>query len=188
MRIPADPEFSIGNILVHQLQCERELNRKEEDYYAPILEEFRGLFESKGRKAHLEVTANRQFSNNLKSKIPDGRHIIFYFLRDVAPDITGFVSRDNWVDFVIIEVKNEQIKLDHIYQARKYAELFDTKFAFLISTEEIPDEIKRLSKVAYPLLSIPANRQLTLVHYAEKVESLEDWYPENPFEKEYHWK
>lgn len=162
---------------------------KEQDYYSIVQRTFMELFESKGCRAYFEITANKKFSNMLKSKLSDYRHIIFYFLKDVAPDITGFIEKDGFTDFVIIEIKNEQIKLDHIYQARKYADLFEAKFAFLVSTEEIPEEIKRLSKVVYPLLSAPSIYQSrTLVYFDKETQSLKDWYPENPFEKELYWR
>jgi len=164
------------------------MEMKEEGYYPHIMQRFTELFESKGYKAHFEITAAKKFSNKLKNKIPDHRHIIFYFLKDVAPDITGFVSKDGSTDFVVIEVKNEEIKLDHIYQTRKYAEFFDARFAFLISTEKIPEEIKRLSKVIYSLLSLPAYGRLTLIQFDNTTKSLQDWYPENPFEIEYYWR
>lgn len=162
--------------------------KKEEDYYSGITQKFRALFESKGNETHFEITANKRFSNKLKSKISDYRHIIFSFLKEVAPDITGFISKVNLSDFIVVEVKNEEMKLDHVYQTRKYAELFDAKFAFLISTEEIPEEMKRLSKVVYSLLSLPAYRRLTLIHLDEVSDSFRDWYPENPFDNEYYWR
>jgi hypothetical protein len=164
------------------------MEMKEEDYYPLIMQKFTELFKSKGYEVYFEITATKKFSNKLKSKIPDYRHIIFYFLKDVAPDITGFISKGNFINFVIIEVKNEEIKLDHIYQARKYAELFDAKFAFLISTKEIPEEIERLARVVNYLLSLPAYRRLTLVQFSEETNALTDWYPENPFENEYLWR
>lgn len=162
---------------------------KENNYYPLIKQKFTELFELKGYKVYFEVTANKKFSNKLKSRISDYRHIIFYFLKDVAPDITGFVEKDSFLDFVIIEVKNEDIKLDHIYQTKKYADLFEAKFAFLVSTKEIPEEIKRLSKIVYPLLSAPSVYQSrTLVHFDEKTQSFKDWFAENPFEKELFWR
>jgi len=163
------------------------MKEKEKDYYPLIGQKFKELFELKGCKVSLELTADKKFSNKIKSKIPNHRQIIFSFLRNVAPDITGFIEKDSLTDFVIMEIKKEQIKLDHIYQARKYAELFDAKFAFLVSTKEIPEEIKRLSKVVHPLLHAQSIYQhRTLVHFDKETESLEDWYPENPFEKEYY--
>lgn len=165
------------------------METKEKDYYTIIQWTFVELFESKGFKAYFEITANKKPSNELKSKLSDYRHIIFYFLKDVAPDITGYIEKDGFTDFVIIEIKNEKIKLDHIYQARKYADLFEAKFAFLVSTKEIPEEIKRLSKVVYPLLSAPSIYQSrTLAHFDEGAKFFKDWYPENPFEKELYWR
>ncbi len=162
---------------------------KEQDYYPLIKEKFTQLFESKGYKVYLEITAEKKFSNKLKTKIPDSKHIIFSFLRDVAPDITGYIEKDILPDFVIIEVKNEEIKLDHIYQTKKYGELFEAKFTFLVSTKEIPEEVKRLSKVVYPLLTPRSTyHSRALVYYNKDTQSFEDWYPENPFEKEPYWR
>jgi len=163
---------------------------KEEKYYNDIMLKFSELFRSRGYETHFEITAKtKRFSNKLQSKIPDYRHIIFYFLKEVVPDITGLVFRGNFTDFVIIEVKNEEIKLDHIYQTRKYAELFEAKFVFLVSTEEIPEAMKRLAKVVHPLLSAPSAYQCrTLVHFDKETKSVKDWYPENPFEKDYLWR
>jgi len=160
----------------------------EEKYYLVIKQKFAELFRSREVEVHLEITSRKRFSNKLKSKIPDHRHIIFYFLKEIAPDIAGFIIKDSWMEFIVIEVKNGQLKLDHIYQARKYAELFDARFAFLVSTEEIPEEMKRLSKVVYSLLSLPAYRNLILVYFNEDSQAFEDWYPENPFKNEYYWR
>ena len=44
---------------------------------------------------------------------------------------------------MVVEVKNEVIKLEDIYQTKKYADLFDAKYALLISPEEIPEELIR---------------------------------------------
>ena len=70
---------------------------------------------------------DRTFSNRLKSQIPQHRDLIFNFLREAAPDITGFIRKEYSTDFVVVDVKNAVIKLDDIYQTRKYAELFDAK-------------------------------------------------------------
>lgn len=159
----------------------------EKDYYEAIKKYFEDLFNAKG-ETYLEITASKTFSNKLKKEIPDHRHIIFYFLKDVAPDILGFIKRDYRIEFIVVEVKDEVLKLDHIYQARKYAELFDAKFAFLISTQEIPEEIKKLSKIVYSLLLLPAYKKLVLAQFDKDTNKIVDWYEENPFEKEYYWR
>ncbi|MGH7800978.1 MAG: hypothetical protein ACREOW_10190 [Thermodesulfobacteriota bacterium] len=159
----------------------------EKDYYEAVKKEFEDLFNTKG-ETYLEITANKTFSNKLKKEIPDYRHIIFYFLKEVAPDISGFIKRKYGTEFIVIEVKDEVLKLDHIYQSRKYAELFDARFVFLVSTQEIPEEIKRLSRVVYSLLSLPASRKLILVQFNADANQFVEWFEENPFEKEIHWK
>ena len=166
----------------------REFSR-EKDYYPVLKRKFIELIKAKGCEVHLEITADKGFTNKIKSKIPYDRHIIFYFLRDVRPDITGFIEKDSFSDFVIIEIKNEVIKLDHIYKIRMYDDLFDAKFAFLVSTKEIPEEIKGLSRVIYPLLSTSSiYRSRTLVYFDGETQSFKDWYPENPFEKDLYWR
>jgi hypothetical protein len=164
------------------------MNNKEQIYYPVIKQKFFELFQSKRSEVYLEITANKRFSNRIKSKIPESRQIIFSFLGNVRPDITGYIEEDKLTDFVIIEIKKEELKLGHIYQARKYAELFYAKFAFLVSTKEIPEEIKRLSKAIYSLLSLPAYRSLILVYFEEGTKSFKVWYPENPFEKDDYWR
>jgi hypothetical protein len=185
--LPAGKKRRARTWLPHE-KIEPKQFQTEDEYYGIVQQKLSQMFESKGYAPYFEITATRTFSNTLKSKIPDSRHIIFYFLKDVAPDITGFITKNSSTHFVVIEIKNEEIKLDYIYQARKYAELFDTKFAFLVSTEELPEEIKRLQKIVYSLLNVGSYREFVLVHYDGDTGSFRDWYPENPFEKEYLWR
>jgi len=160
---------------------------KEKEYYETIKSKFEQLFKEK-KETYLEITANKNFSNKLKSQILSNREIIFNFLKEAAPDITGFIKKDYGTEFIVIEIKNEILKLDHIYQTRKYAELFDAKFAFLVSTREIPEEIKRLSKIVFSLLSLPAYKKLVLVQFDNNSKQFVDWFEENLFENEYYWK
>jgi hypothetical protein len=163
---------------------------KEKSHYEVIKKIFEELFRSKGKNTYFEVTANG-FSNKLKDQIPDNRHIIFSFLgtKGAKPDMTGFIEEKYSKKFIVVEIKNESIKLNHIYQLKKYVELFDARFAFLVSTKEIPAEVKKLSKVVLPLLwrnhPLP---NLTLVHFDEDINEFVDWFPENPFEKDLYWR
>jgi len=157
----------------------------EKNYYEPIRKEFEKLLSSKGT-AHLEITANKVYGNKIKAEIPDDRDLIFNFLREAPPDILGFVKSDIGginlsTDFVVIEVKDEILKLDHIYQARKYAELFHAEHTFLVSTREIPEELKRLSKVVTSLLDLPKNK-LILSQFDTVNNKVVTWYEENPFD------
>jgi hypothetical protein len=131
---------------------------------------------------HLEITADRHFSNVLQAQIGRSREIIFSFLRDAAPDITGFLKKDSssLLEFVVVEVKRGPIRLDHVYQLRKYAGLFDARYALLVSPAEIPEKIMRLSQIVHSLLALPAYRQMTLIRLPEDVSSSE-WVPVDPF-------
>lgn len=158
--------------------------QKERHYYEPIKKKFEELIDKKSTNFHLEITADKKFSNKLKAEINKYGHrdIIFSFLKDAAPDITGFITEESSSRVVVVEIKNENIKIDDIYQTKKYAELFEAKYALLISTKEIPEEIKRLSKVVYKLLSGGYGyEKIILVHYDPEKEDFVEWFEKNPF-------
>jgi hypothetical protein len=160
----------------------KEDRKKEKEYYETIKTKLEELL--KGRDAYLEITANKRFSNRLKAEINPNRNIIFNFLREAAPDITGFVKEKDSLDFIVVEIKAGAIKLDDIYQTRKYAQLFDAKYALLISTQEIPEEIKRLARVTYSLLSSGYGyEKINLARFDTEKEKFSGWFEKNPFER-----
>src|SRR6266849_9039078 len=159
-------------------------HESERSYYEPVKDWLEQILKEKYASFHLEVTANRQFSNVLQAQIDSNRDLIFAFLKEAAPDITGFVKKDSASprEFLVVEIKTTPIKLDDIYQVRKYAELFDARYAVLLSTSEIPEKITRLSRVVFPLLTLPAYKQLALVRFADDGRAT-TWFPECPFGK-----
>jgi len=165
------------------------VKKQEKEYYPIIKAKLEELLKRKNQNFYLEITANKKFSNNLKAEVREYRDIIFHFLKEASPDITGFINSKYSSDFVVIEFKVENIRLDHVYQTRKYIDLFDAKFAFLVSLRSIPEEIKRLHKVTYQLLSASGTcRAFVLVYFDEDTGEFNEWYPENPFEKDLYWK
>jgi hypothetical protein len=154
----------------------------ESEYYQPVKAYLESLLKDKGATFHLEITARRRFSNTLKAHVGQHRDIVFHFLREAAHDIAGFIESDYSSEFLVVEVKERQLKLDDIYQARKYAELLDARYGLLVSPVEIPEEIKRLSKVVYSLLSLPAYKTLTLVRFDPNSNAIVEWFPRSPFE------
>jgi len=159
--------------------------KKERRLYEPVKALLLETLKTKYQELHLEITADKTFSNKLKAQVSSNRNIIFLFLKDAAPDITGFIKEQYGVGFVVAEVKPGKLKLDDIYQTRKYAELFDAKYAFLVTAEEIPEEMKRLTNVVYPLLYIGDYRTkaFTLVQFDEETRSFKEYFPENPLSK-----
>ena len=156
-------------------------SHQERDLYEPVRARLQQVIQTAFPEFHLEITAQGVFSNKLKSQIPQDREIVFKFLKEAAPDITGFVKKEYSTDFIVVEVKNEMLKLEDIYQARKYAELFDARYAILVSLEEIQEEIKRLSRVVYSLLSLPAGEQLVITIFNIE-RGFVEWFPQNPFQ------
>ena len=169
----------------------RRVGRKggEKEYYEVVKEKLAQLFRERGVNVYLEITASGVFSNRIKSEIPHDREIIFSFLRKVAPDITGFVERSGSSEFVVVEVKRNEIGLDDIYQLRKYADLFDAKFSFLVSLKPVPEEIKRLSKAVYAILARPSIYHVFVLTYFDgKSGEFVEWFEENPFTKSIYWR
>jgi len=157
----------------------------EKELYKPVKEKLEDLLKSifSGKEIHLEVTAEKGFSNRLKSQIPNTLEIVFPFLKEVKPDITGFIKQNYGSEIIVVELKDESIKLDHIYQIKKYAELLSAKYALLVSSQEIPEEIKRLCKKVYAVLFLPAYNKITLVHYDKEEDQFKEWFEEKPFKK-----
>lgn len=179
---------AIEEAMKRELKKSKREGRKESAYYGIIKEKMEGLFKEKTTDVYLEITATRKLSTKLKKEFSPHRDIIFYFLKEAAPDITGFIKRENSSDFVVIEIKRK-IKLDDVYQTKKYADLFDTKFAFLVTLEPIPEEIKRLSKVVHTLLMRPSiYSAFTLVQFDEQCNEFVDWFEKNPFTKSIYWR
>jgi hypothetical protein len=128
----------------------------EKELYAPVKEYLTEIFTEKFGNCYLEITADGVFSDLLKKVIRND--IIFTFLRKkISPDLTGFIhSRGSELvltygpsvvkDFITVEIKRKKIAPQDIYQAKMYGDLFQAKYALLISSVLIPEEIRRLDK------------------------------------------
>ena len=164
------------------METEPLLKPLERDYCESVKVWLETQLKAKTSTLHLEVTADRPFSNTLQSQIDQHREIIFSFLKDARPDITGFLKLkpDALREFIVVEVKLTPIKLDDIYQVRKYAELFHASYALLVTPHEIPERIVRLSRVVFPLLSLPGYKRVTLARLHEDGSNVE-WFSEAPF-------
>lgn len=161
----------------------------EEKYYNPIKEKLEELFHKKGKDIYLEITAKKGLSEKLKQAIPQGREITFVFLKK-KPDIFGYVTKDTSKDLVVIEVKEKIAKINDVYQAKLYKEVFDTRYSFLISLTPIAEEIKRLCKNTYNILHSAQDAIycfLVLGYFNPENNDFIDWFEENPFENEIYW-
>ena len=155
---------------------------KEQELYEPIRKYLLEKFNDKFGETILEDTHAGDFSHLIKKEIPEYHEIIFSFLRKEKPDLTGYVKKDYGVDFITVEIKNAPISLDDVYQAKKYADLFQAKYGFLISSRVIPIEIKRLHKRMYILRTSVGYERLILAQWSIFKNEIIDWFERSPFE------
>ena len=152
----------------------------ERNLYGPVKSALEVLIRGKFGNCYLEITADG-FSDAIKRHVPQHREIIFKFLENARPDLTGFIEGEyNITNFVVAEVKGERLKPQHIYQTRMYADLLGAKYAVLISTSQIAEELKRLCRVI-PALYFPSGT-LALTRFDAQSGALTDWHERNPFE------
>lgn len=162
---------------------------KERDYYEPVKFKLEERLREKAVNVYLEQTADTNFSETLKSAIPHGHEIIFNFLRTSRPDITGYLTdKYGSKHFIVAEIKLDSLKLEDIYQLRRYADLFNAQFALLVSPQPVPEELKRLANTVHQVLHSANWRQVfLLVQFDSGKNEFTEWFPTNPFEEEFRW-
>lgn len=124
----------------------------EEHLYEPIGNYLTNLLGKTYSNYCLEITARGVYSEVLKHFVH--HDIVFAFLKIKQPDLTGFIlkkgtdirvaSSSAVETFITVEIKKDKIQLLDIAQAKIYGDLFCAKYALLISTEIIGEEIRRL--------------------------------------------
>ncbi len=125
----------------------------EEDLYEPILNSLKEMIkDSEVKDCLLEITS-RGITPSMEREVDDPA---FYFLKEERqqPDIMGYVVEEEsrvglGLDVfdaksrVIVEVKKNRVGITDIYQTKRYAEVFDAKYAFLISAGPLEEGIRR---------------------------------------------
>jgi len=174
----------------------------ESELYEPTRTFLQAKFRNSFRNCHLEITASGKFEEALKKAVL--HNIVFSFLKGGgSPDLAGFIVDEYGPkDFITVEIKSEKITIKDIGQAKLYGDLFNAKYAFLISPQPIPEEIKRLHQELFILnrftqyykLYIAQLELSDLVMVATSRQGVkegkgwlepqgveEDWFPESPF-------
>lgn len=121
------------------------MSPQESELYEPIKRILKETFGCLGR-CHLEDT-----SRGFPPTIRNDRQLIddlaaFYTEKDKQfPDLTGYLETTHTrkKEVITVEIKKRVDKIKSIYQAKRYAELFESTHAFLISSQTIPDRLRR---------------------------------------------
>jgi hypothetical protein len=161
----------------------------EADLYEPVKQCLERSLIAVGKRCYLEVAAKRGFSETAKQAIPQGKEIVFSFLRH-KPDILGFIENQYTKDLITVEVKEACPNLDDVYQAKLYKEVFEARYGFLITGDPITEELKRLCRTTSPILHSAGDgtyRFLALAQFDPAAGKFVEWFEENPFTQSFYW-
>ena len=82
-----------------------------------------------------------------------------------------------------MEIKREKVTPQDIYQAKMYGDLFQAKYALLISPEQIPEEIRRLQQQLFIINRFMSGWVVYIGQWEVMAGSgfVTMWFPESPF-------
>jgi hypothetical protein len=114
----------------------------------PKKPQYQGAPFSQDENPYLEIIGGkRDFSEKLKREF-DTLTLQMIYNEGIYPDLIGYVQKKSSSpkEIIVVEIKDEPIKLRHIEQARFYKEIFNASFGLLISSKGIPEEKVRFVK------------------------------------------
>jgi hypothetical protein len=162
----------------------------EKNFYDPITKHLGELLSAVASGFCLETVATKGLTERAKQAIPQGREIVFAFMKD-RPDIIGVVDGQFSKHLLVAEVKENSPTLEDIYQIKRYKEVFEARYAFLITVGPIKEELKRLCRNTPTILRSLADdsfRFLVLAQFWPGTAQFIDWFAANPFEQDFYWK
>jgi len=167
----------------------------EEELYEPVKKYLIRMLKRNFSNYHLEITARGTYSETLKHLV---RHdIAFSFLQKAPPDLTGFVLKEganarvarssDVMGFITVEVKPDKVRIQDVFQAKMYGDLFYAKYALLVSPDIIGEEIRRLHEKLHILNRFRDWKvyvgQVSIEQSVRSIIKVKDciWFPETPF-------
>ena len=137
--------------------------KKEEPLYQPIMNALKEVFDHFG-DCYLEITEKKRFSEGLKRQFSKDT-LYINKVEGFFPDLTGFIKTQYTTDLITVEVKAQSITIKNIFQAKEQAEIFDAKYALLVSPKVIPEEKRRFVKDRSAILDYWYNRRLIVTQF-----------------------
>ncbi len=151
---------------------------KEKELYEPVRTALERSFAAIGKRAFSETGATKGLGEPLKALIPPGHEILFRFLNR-RPDIVGYVESNRGNQIFTAEVKRGGLTIQDIYQAKMYKELFGATFGFLVGTQPVLEELKRLLRNIPIILGSAGDwtfNFLALARFDVESGTLTDWF------------
>jgi len=104
---------------------------RENDLYKPINIFFKEkLADNLGVDIYIEET-HRTISDKIKEQFPMIQEVANVY--SYKPDLIGIVNIKGKASLIIIEVKDDPLKLPDLYQAKRYSEIIGADYSFLLS-------------------------------------------------------
>jgi hypothetical protein len=155
---------------------------KERELYEPVRAALERSFAAIGKKTFSETRATKGLGEPLKALIPQNLEILFRFL-NYKPDVVGYAESTHGNQIFTAEVKRGSLTVQDIYQAKMYKELFGATFGFLIGTQPVPEELKRLLRTI-PIILLSAGDYtfhfLALARFDLETGTFTDWFQNYP--------
>lgn len=149
----------------------------EADFYRPIKTFVENKLSFCGyENIFVDITANK-ISHVIWDHFPNEFSVLE---RRIYPDLVALYTIGKKRHSIAIEVKDDPLKMQDIFQALGYGKILKSEKTFLISPYSIPDEIKDfLIKRKDILKSGKSNIYIGKIDNGEINDG--DWFPNNPF-------
>ena len=162
----------------------------EDQLYKPIKNYLQEEFIQFG-ECEIEIT-KKKITEKAKAWLDDAA-LFFIRVEKKLPDLMGRFKPDPsksppygfYEGLIIAEVKNVRPTAKGIFQTKLYAEVFNALYAFLISSKEMMEEMRRFLSKRYLFLSYGAYRKVYIAKFDVTTQKIDknSWYPEYPFKK-----
>jgi len=113
----------------------------EKDYYQPIKEYLEKVFENDHKVKVNIYETHSTIPKDIKDTLPNINKVSNYY--SYKPDLIGLYDSKR---SIIIEVKDDPLRIEDLYQLKRYSEITVPNAAFLISPLDFLEEELRLVK------------------------------------------
>ncbi len=161
------------------------MSSKEEELYLPVMKLLETMFAEVG-ECHLEISASG-ISEGMKKHLDDPAINILQ-TESKKPDIFGYIlaEKSYFKRRIVVEIKKGHLTIDDVYQVKKYAEILDAYYAFLISPKGFKEIYRRFLLQRHAPLSISGYQPIIIMRFTgDTLERDEELCYSDPFAPRY---